>query len=148
MRQSQIKSAKKIVGEQGESVISMFLDHKSKLRLRSRIAFAFQVITAQFIVDESDFKQQKIFKKIRGRMGRKKMEERQEIQNRQQEYERQILQALGAAAEAKIIITHIGKTIEPDGYDMQGLIEDALQLAEAEAKKHEEMELENEKSQK
>ena len=140
----QIKSAKRAVDSKGEDIIDLFLDHRCRAPFwKDRLPFAFQILTAQFVADPNDFKQQKIFKKIRGRMGRKKMEERQQMQNKQREYEAQILQALGAAAEAKIIINHIARKIEPDGYDVQSLITEALELAEAEAKEQEEMEQRN-----
>ncbi len=132
MRATQIKSAKSAVTKKGQEIIRMFLDAKCRETRRKRWYFAFQIITAQF--RDEDISEQRLFRKIRGRMAREKRRQEARVAQDKRNQAKMVKDAMNKAIEAKVILDYIGTKIEDEtGYSMQTLIEEALDKAKEEA---------------
>lgn len=136
-----IKMAKKEVDKGGMKIIYMYLDHQCRKGFWKRFVLGFTILTKQHLID--DMTVQRRFRKIKGRISRQRDQEAKQIEDEKKELMHQVNQAIGMAAEAKIIISHLGQTLEGDGYSMEILIKEALDLAEEAAKEAEERETVN-----
>lgn len=133
--QHAVKAARDQVDKGGMKIIYMYLDHQCRKGFWKRFALGFTILTKQHLID--DMTVQRRFKKIKGRISRQRDQEAREIENEKKELMHQVNQAIGMAAEAKIIISHLGQTLEGDGYNVEILIKEALDKAEEAAKEAE-----------